>query len=369
MGSKPKPFMNIGPGFFIREELEARGWTQSDLAKVLGVSSKHLSQIMTDKQAITLDVAKLLGTVFGQSPQYWLNLYVNYKIRTEPATRAQKAAASKAEIFSHMPIRQMVERGWIKGWGNDVGVLADQVKKFWGINEVDFCSLEKQFAPAFRRSKGQKYNQYFALCWYRMAQKCARLYKVPVFNRRGLTKLANGLAEYSYYGDGIEAFLEDLNAVGVKFFVLPHLEKTYTDGAAFWDRDNPVIVWTGRYRREDNFWFTVAHEIAHVVLHLRTKGSFFIDCEQLESDKQEEEANAFAASSVRRGDILTAIGSGPITHHKVNKCAEQLHISPAVIVGQLHHMDRLPQSHLRRFLADVLDDVPDTCFPERRLRN
>jgi HTH-type transcriptional regulator/antitoxin HigA len=50
-----------------------------------------------------------------------------------------------------------------------------------------------------------------------------------------------------------------LNNAGVVFFVLPHLQKTYLDGAAFFVDHTPVIVYTGRYKRIDIFWFTVAH--------------------------------------------------------------------------------------------------------------
>ena len=51
-----------------------------------------------------------------------------------------------------------------------------------------------------------------------------------------------------------------------------------SDGACFFQEDNPVIVYTGRYDRVDNFWFTLAHEIAHVLLHLdKKKCNAFLD--------------------------------------------------------------------------------------------
>jgi HTH-type transcriptional regulator/antitoxin HigA len=76
-----KPYFNIGPGPFIKEELEARNWPQKDLAEVLGMSLKSINQLIKNKQAITVETAQLLSKAFGQSPQYWLTLDENYRLR------------------------------------------------------------------------------------------------------------------------------------------------------------------------------------------------------------------------------------------------------------------------------------------------
>ena len=40
----------FGPGYFIKEQMEIRGWVQEELADILGISGKHLSSILLDKQ-------------------------------------------------------------------------------------------------------------------------------------------------------------------------------------------------------------------------------------------------------------------------------------------------------------------------------
>jgi len=61
--------------------MEERNWNQDDLAAVLGVTPKTMSKIINNKQGITPDTAKLLGKSFGQSMEFWLNLYNNYQLR------------------------------------------------------------------------------------------------------------------------------------------------------------------------------------------------------------------------------------------------------------------------------------------------
>ena len=57
--------------------------------------------------------------------------------------------------------------------------------------------------------------------------------------------------------------------------VVPALPQSFLDGAVFYLDDNPVVVVTLRYDRIDNFWFTLLHEIAHVVL--KDKGTHIDD--------------------------------------------------------------------------------------------
>ena len=68
------------PGEFIQEELDARNWTQSDLADILGRRVNQVNQIIKGKTGVTPETAKALGAAFGTSPQYWLNLQVAYDL-------------------------------------------------------------------------------------------------------------------------------------------------------------------------------------------------------------------------------------------------------------------------------------------------
>ena len=70
----------FGPGYFIKEQMEYRHWTQEDLSEITGLSLKHVNKIVQDKQPLTLEVAKLLGEIFNTSPQYWLNLDTSYRL-------------------------------------------------------------------------------------------------------------------------------------------------------------------------------------------------------------------------------------------------------------------------------------------------
>ncbi|MGB3478931.1 MAG: HigA family addiction module antitoxin [bacterium] len=78
---KVYPYLNIGPGAFIKEELKAHGLYQDDLAAVLGMFLKSVNKLIKNKQAITVKTAQRLSKAFRQSPQFWLALDENYRLR------------------------------------------------------------------------------------------------------------------------------------------------------------------------------------------------------------------------------------------------------------------------------------------------
>ncbi len=84
------------PGDFIREELEARGWTQDDLAQILGRPQRLVSEVVTGKRSITTETAKGLGDAFGTGAQFWMNLDSSYRLHQ--ANQADDAVARRARI-------------------------------------------------------------------------------------------------------------------------------------------------------------------------------------------------------------------------------------------------------------------------------
>ena len=84
MAGKPVPAQNVGPGRILRRELAAMGWSNTDLAEVLGMSEKSVSRLLNDKQAITVPTARLLARALSTSPEFWMNLDQGYRLRLEP---------------------------------------------------------------------------------------------------------------------------------------------------------------------------------------------------------------------------------------------------------------------------------------------
>ncbi len=62
------------PGVFIKEELDERGWSQRELAYILGCSKQAVTIIINGKRNITPEIAKALAMAFEVSPEFFTNL-------------------------------------------------------------------------------------------------------------------------------------------------------------------------------------------------------------------------------------------------------------------------------------------------------
>src|SRR3546814_252990 len=98
------------PGEFIREELEAREWSQRDLAYILGVSEQAVNVIVSGKRGISSEMAKALADAFGVSVDYFANLQKAYDISR--AREPDPGVARRAMLQGAFPIREMIRRGW-----------------------------------------------------------------------------------------------------------------------------------------------------------------------------------------------------------------------------------------------------------------
>jgi addiction module HigA family antidote len=71
----------IHPGEVLLEEfLKPMGMSQSRLALNIGVHPRRINEIVLGKRSITADTALRLARYFGNSPQFWLGLQMDYDL-------------------------------------------------------------------------------------------------------------------------------------------------------------------------------------------------------------------------------------------------------------------------------------------------
>jgi HTH-type transcriptional regulator/antitoxin HigA len=275
-----------------------------------------------------------------------------------------KIADEKAMIYEHMPVNDMIKKGWLpKGAFPN---LKKAVMAFWGMETLDFTFLSETYQPFYSR-KSEAYNQYnanYALTWFQKAQSEAAKFEVSAYDKDKLETLLINIADYTVMADGINQFINELTACGVIFFILPHLEKTYLDGAAFYAKNNPVVVYTGRHKRVDNYWFTIAHEIAHVLLHLNADRTFILDnLDEDNTDEVENEANALAAKYLKHAEIMRYMGKlhANAIPMMIEMCAQQLKIGKSIVAGKMLYEKKLHGSKLRLYSGDVISEF-DTKY-------
>src|ERR1017187_2591177 len=97
---EPTPARPTSPGAILKRELDARGWTQKDLAAILGRPPQVITEIIRGSKQITPDTALELGAALGTSADVWTNLETTYRLQVARSRYAgAPAIARRAKVF------------------------------------------------------------------------------------------------------------------------------------------------------------------------------------------------------------------------------------------------------------------------------
>jgi Zn-dependent peptidase ImmA (M78 family) len=124
---------------------------------------------------------------------------------------------------------------------------------------------------------------------------------------------------------------------GVALVILPEFSKCRISGAARWlTPDKALIQLSLRYKTDDHLWFTLFHEIGHILLH--GKKQVFIDETIFTDESVEEEANQFASRSlVPTAEYRHFVSARSFTIQSIRAFANHIGIAPGIVVGRLQH--------------------------------
>lgn len=97
--TKRKP-ASVGE-ILIEEFMEPMGLTQGALAAAMGVPRKHVNELCNERRAVTARTALILARVFGNTPDFWLNVQ-----RRSDLWAAMHSPRERKRIERARPLRQ-----------------------------------------------------------------------------------------------------------------------------------------------------------------------------------------------------------------------------------------------------------------------
>lgn len=146
MANQLKSARATSPGRVLLRELDARGWSQRDLAAIMGRPYQAINQIVRGVKRITPETARELAQAFGTSPELWMNLEVNYRLQLAKQEKKEREIARRSHLYSLAPVAELIRLGQIEG-SDDVDELEKQVREYLRANKQEKAHL----SPALPR--------------------------------------------------------------------------------------------------------------------------------------------------------------------------------------------------------------------------
>jgi len=328
------PSKALHPGLMLQKVLNNSDMTQRNLSARTGLTEKHISQIINGEANLTVDTALLLENVLGGTASFWINLDKNYQ-ETQARLEREQQLEKEIILLKNFPYGDLVNCKYVEQTRKPKERVRN-LWKFFGVNSLDFVSNIE--AVAYRRKDGAGVKSEALATWLRCGEIEAAKLDLVAYNRQALKSLLSDVRKLTRRVDS--KVFADLTAmlaeVGVGLVCVPHFAHTQVNGATRWMRQNPVIQLSIRGRDADKFWFTLFHELGHIINHGRKEE--FIEFINDEKNQKEIDADAFAQKTlipsapygvfVRRQDYSAAA---------IEVFAETIQVDPGIVLGRLKH--------------------------------
>ena len=342
-GATWEPYLATHPGYVLSEELEARGWSCGDLASQIGSSEQSVRQVLRGRAKVTKPFADKLETALGVSAAFWLRMQSSYE-KTIERLGSDPTMEGDIALLDQLPLKDLHRQGWAQEVATDVERVID-LRILYGVSrlvDVPTGSIE----AAFRVTPGSKVDPWALAAWVQQGEwqsierkflrpddegVCARF--DPEILQATLPTLRRLTLARPFWSE-----LRTLTGqAGVHLEFVPHIAKSGANGVTRWlDDGRPLIQVSILRKRADIFWFTLCHELGHVLPGDRSKVYIDLADGSDAADEHEAAADAFARDTlIPPADLDAFIHTQCFSARSVQQFATNIGVHPGIVVGRL----------------------------------
>lgn len=333
------------PFEILNEILEEKQMGSKELSVKTGKPEKTISAVLNGDSSITTEMAILFEQVLEIPAQFWIEAQKNYDVY-KARVDFQKNIENSIGWALAFPYAKMASFGWVLKTKRPIEKVINLFEFFGVASQKGFEDyyFNQKTQVAFRISLKNQENALAIASWLRHGELQAQ---DTIVNEFALSKLKKALPKLKkLMVQQPNNFFNELKHIcadaGVKVVYTPCLPKAPIHGSTRWIGNSPLIQLSGRYKRNDIFWFTFFHEIGHILLH----GKKYISIENIEIEGEikeyEQEADEFAASwLLSKNEESEILENKELFENDIIKYAEKFGTHPACIIGRLQHLKKI----------------------------
>ena len=340
--------------------------SQAEFATRMGTTAKTLSQLINGQANISNDLAKKLSTMMGTSVEVWLNLQNTYDRKLIEIQQAKDFDA-QAELAKEIDYKYFVDIIGLPVTRN-INEKVANLCKFFQVADLRIM-LQPDFLVNFRASKtyNKEKNIINSRAWIQTAMNISKNIETKPYNAEKLKEYLPELRGMTIKKP--QEFLPRMREIfaecGVAFVLLPHLKNSGVNGAVKWvTEDRVVLAMNNRGLDADKFWFSLFHEIKHV-LQQKIKTVFISSTAEEMTDINhhlEMEADKFATNYlIPPADYKRLAPSRYISDDEIAEFAKAIGIHPGIVAGRLQHEGIIAQNRCSKLKEKYVIEIKHTA--------
>ena len=246
----------------------------------------------------------------------------------------------------------MANWGWVTQTRDPLKKV-ENLLRFFAVTNFNNIIEEVKLQGAFRISTKYQYSFPAIVSWVRKGAVDAERITTESFDEKKLKELLPNLRSMTLLSTPSELMprlREELAKCGIALVVTQSLKKAPISASTRWiSPDKAIIQMSLRWAWTDIFWFSLFHEIGHILLD--NKKDFNVDLlnEKIDSER-EKQIDTFVANMLippqRYKELIAeidAVGSFDGIYDLVKSFAKRIGIHPGIIVGRLQHDKKIRQ--------------------------
>lgn len=338
------------PGETIQDLLAEKKISIDEFASKVGFGIRFVESLLTGREKITAVLAGRLAETLGADSEFWLTREAQYR---EDVERIYKSISKEEKSWlNEIPVKSMQRLGWLPKESIHSKKLLHCLD-FFKMECIDqWTDRQQNLQGDIRFRTSQTFDQSYGAvaAWLQQGEILAGEIECKPLNKDKLRDSIQFIRSLTNEKNP-DVFIPKIKSVcaesGVAVVVAKTPEGCRASGATKRLSDSKsLLILSFRFRSDDHFWFTVFHEIAHLLLH--DEDVVHIEGMGEENNVQEEEANAFSRDSLIPPGYRQELLNLKNDYRSVLKFSRKIGVSPGIIVGQMQYHNLIQQNHLNK---------------------
>jgi plasmid maintenance system antidote protein VapI len=345
-----EPDWALPPGETIKEIFSLKGLDWENASVLLGFEKSFTTGLLSGHSFIGDSEARALQKLLGVSYEFWLRREKNYR---SDLKKNRQRSIEKESWVANLPTSDLVKYGWIPK-NRGIQNRAQDCLEFFGVYSLDewYSKYQKQLmTAALKVSESYDYKSESIVTWLRIGSVLSDELACEKWDRNKLWAClpeARSLSRVKSPELFIPQLQELFSHCGVALVIAPTPVRCGASGATFFvSNEKAVILMSFRYLSDDHFWFTLFHEIGHLLLH--GKNRLFVEGKLNSDPKEEIEANKFSAQLLIPTKFRQDLKKLCFSNWKqIPRFAKRVGVSNGIVVGQLQYLEILRHNQLNK---------------------